>query len=216
MKKGCIVVNGDMKDFEFHKAAMEKCDFIVAADGAGNHLLKIGVLPDCLIGDMDSIKEEVYEHFWSKNIEVIVYPPQKDKTDTELAIDLMVERGYREALMLGVFGDRADHTMGNIYMMYYAWQKGLKLTMTDENNFLQLMSEGEWILDAKTGQTVSFLSMGMVAEGISLEGFEYPLTDYNLHLGSTRCLSNRAIQDCPKVKLRKGFLLVCLVHREEA
>lgn len=215
MDKGCIVVNGDMKDFEFHKMKIEKYDFIVAVDGASNDLLKMGVLPDCVIGDMDSITPEVYEHFLAKNIEMIKFLPKKDKTDTELAIDLMIERGYQEVDMFGGFGNRADHTLGNIYMMHYAWRKGMRLTLADEHNKLLLLSEGEHVLNVPAGYTVSFLSMGMIAEGITLDGFEYPLTDYELQIGSTRCLSNRTTRDYPSVKLRKGFLLACLVHETE-
>lgn len=215
MDRGCIVVNGEIRNFEFHKMRIEKYDFIVAVDGASNDLLKMGVVPDCVIGDMDSIRSEVYEHFLAKNIEMIEFLPKKDKTDTELAIDLMIERGYREVVMFGGFGNRADHTLGNIYMMYYAWQNGMDLTLEDENNKLLLLSEGERTLNVPAGYTVSFVSMGMLAEGITLEGFEYPLTDYDLRLGSTRCLSNRTTKDYPKVKLRKGFLVACLVHEPE-
>lgn len=215
MKTGCIVVNGNMRDFEFHTQVISRCDFVIAADGAANELMKMGALPNCVIGDMDSIKKEVYEHFRAKGIQMLHYPRKKDKTDSELAIDWMLKEGYDSLIMLGCFGDRVDHMLGNIYLMYYALEQGAQMKIMDEKNCLFFIREGVQQIPAKTGDTVSFLNIGFASEGLCLEGFAYPLTDYRLVTGSTRCLSNEAIVDEPTVKLRKGLLMGMISNERE-
>lgn len=214
MKCGCIVVNGTMRDFDFHKSLIHRCDYIVAADGAANELLKMGVAPDCIVGDMDSIKGEVYEHFKGKGIRIVTYPAKKDKTDTELAIDLMAQEGYDQVIMLGCFGSRMDHMLGNIYLVAYGLEKGIRIQIVDEKNRLFPVTSGTTVIKAKKGSIISFLNPGQQAKGISLEGFEYPLKDYDLSFGSTRCISNIATRDDPTITLTEGMLLGVVVDKE--
>ncbi|MDO4721537.1 MAG: thiamine diphosphokinase [Peptostreptococcaceae bacterium] len=209
-KKACIVLNGQMRDFAFYRDCLDGGGLIIAADGAANTLFEMGISPHCIIGDMDSIKERVYAYFEEKGAEILRYPARKNKTDSELAIDLAAERGCREIRMLGCFGDRIDHSLGNLYLLHYAREQGLKAEILSEEGRLFLIGEGESVLDVRKGDTVSFLNIGSGAEGIDLEGFEYPLENYDLALGSTRCISNVAVQEHPKVRLRRGSLLAVI------
>lgn len=209
-KTGCIFVNGDLKDRNFYKDIIGSCEIVVAADGAANSLIDIEITPDIIIGDMDSIDEKVYSYYEKKNVSMLRYPVKKDKTDTELAIDELAERGYKDALMMGFSGGRIDHMLGNLGMCIYADSIGIDLTLRDESTAIFLAQKGKTVIKAAKKSTISFISYGGPVQIKKLTGFEYPLEDYCLMPGSTRCISNAAKQDDPIVEIEYGSALVII------
>lgn len=209
-KTGCIFVNGDLKDKKFYKDIIADCEIVVAADGAANSLKDLEIIPDIIIGDMDSIDDQVYSYYENKNVAMLKYPVKKDKTDTELAIDELEIRGYRDALMMGFAGGRIDHMLGNLGMCSYADAVGIDLTLRDENTAIFLAQKGKTIIKAAKNSIISFISYAGSVYIKKLTGFEYPLEDYILMPGSTRCISNAAVQDDPVLEIESGCALVII------
>ena len=214
MKKCCIFVNGNMKTSEFYKETASSHELLISADGASNRLFELGIVPDYIVGDLDSIKSEVEEYYKTQKTVFIKFPAKKDKTDTELAIDLAKDMGYSNITMLGFLGERLDHMLGNIFMLYYAQQLGLKLELVDENNKAWLITKGKAKILNEKGRTISFITLGDNAYGITLKGFAYPLDNYNLELGSTRCISNIVSEDEAEIELDIGKLIAILTNPE--
>ncbi len=207
---GCIFVNGDFTDKEFYMQVISNCELIIAADGAANSLKKLEITPDIIIGDMDSIEEKVFSYYKNKNVSMLKYPVKKDKTDTELAIDEMADKGYKDVLMMGFAGGRIDHMLGNIGMCSYAASVGVNLKLTDEKTVIFLAIKGRTVIEAAKKSTISFISYGGPAKIKKLTGFEYSLENYCLLPGSTRCISNAAQQRDPVIELECGSVLVII------
>ncbi len=214
MAKCCIFVNGNMKTQDFYKRQILEYELVISADGASNRLFEMKIIPDFIVGDLDSIKEKTLEFYKKQETTFIKFPSKKNKTDTEIAIDLAKEKGYIEITLFGFMGSRLDHMLGNIFMMYYADNKGLKLTLMDEDNVAYIINPGRFIIQGEKGRTVSFINFGIEARKISLEGFVYPLSNYDLELGSTRCISNILDSDEAVIELNEGKLIAILTNGE--
>ena len=86
---------------------------------------RIGVAPDILLGDFDTVKQDVLGVYTDrKDVEIIRHNPVKDASDMELTADVLLERGIRRVLVLGALGGRADHTMANLLLIYRMRRKG--------------------------------------------------------------------------------------------
>jgi len=116
MMKTAIIANGVVTDKKFHKEILDKADIVICADGGANHADDMGIVPDYIIGDMDSVKPELLTKFRQLGKEIIEDTDQ-DKTDTELALELAQKLGSSEIQLLGALGLRLDHTMANIFYL---------------------------------------------------------------------------------------------------
>lgn len=215
MKTAGLIVNGKITDYPKIAGYISACDYIVAADGGANFLYDMKITPDYIIGDMDSIKANVFQYYTEKGVKTKKYPPQKDWTDSEIALKLLKELNYKKIHMFGAYGDRADHFLSNLDMLYLSDSLGLELTIVDENWRIFLVKEGTTIIGVKSGQTVSFNSISGNVSGITLKGFKYPLSDYTLYMGNSRMTSNIAEIDSPGISIAEGSLL-CTIIDEKA
>ena len=104
----------------------KKADLVICADGGYLRAEAAGIVPDVLMGDFDSCALEKV-----RELEKIVYPVRKDDTDLILALRYALERGCKRAVVLGCFGGRLDHTIGNLQSIAYGWRHGLSVTLMD-------------------------------------------------------------------------------------
>ncbi|SKC41572.1 thiamine pyrophosphokinase [[Eubacterium] yurii] len=207
-----LVVNGSIKDMDFYKDILDNAKILVASDGAANILYRHSKDIDYIIGDLDSISEEVLNYYKNKDVTVKRYPVKKDKTDSEISIDEIYKMGIEKIIMIGAKGDRIDHFMANLNLLYYADNIGVNLVILDENNEITLIKEGQNYIDVKVNQTISFVSLIGEVQGITLSGFEYELEDYNLNFGSSILTSNVAKKERVFVEIKKGSLLCIKVN----
>jgi len=207
-----LVVNGSIKDIDFYKDILDNAKIVVASDGAANILYRYSKDIDYIIGDLDSISEGVLLYYKNKDVTVKRYPVKKDKTDSEISIDEIYNMGIKKIVMIGAKGDRTDHFMANLNLLYYADNIGVNLVILDENNEITLLKEGQNYIDVKVNQTISFVSLVGEVQGITLKGFEYELENYDLHFGSSILTSNVAKDERVFVKIKKGSLLCIKVN----
>ena len=106
MSRIIIFVNGELPDLEAARALLKEDDYLIAADGGANHLMKMDILPDVLIGDLDSVDEDTLFELTSADIKIEQYPEDKDETDLELALRYAIESRPSAILIVGALGGR--------------------------------------------------------------------------------------------------------------
>jgi len=206
--KTVIVCNGSINDYEYHKRFFLGADLVIAADGGANHLEKMNIKPDILLGDFDSFSSSNLANYKEQGIEVIQFPAEKDMTDSELAINIAIERGCNQIVLLGATGSRLDHTMANIFMLKMMLDKGIEGWIANENNQITLIKDR---LDIKKKDDINITLLALTqVTGVTIEGFYYPLDDVTLEVGSTWGVSNKLIADKGVVTIKSGLLYVML------
>ncbi|MDR7462015.1 MAG: thiamine diphosphokinase, partial [Armatimonadota bacterium] len=140
------------------------------------------------------------------------YPEAKDKTDSELAVDVVAERGFRTAYLLGGIGKRVDHELANLLLPRYAADRGVDLRVVAGGTLVQLV-RGRVELDARVGDWVSLFSLRPHSSGIHTGGLRFALVDGTLTLGSTLGVSNEVTEEPAWVAVSEGELLAVRVRR---
>lgn len=207
MMKCMIIANGDLDPAWLSRTLFNDTDYIICADGGAKHLRRLGISPNVVLGDMDSISADDERFFKSKNVRFERFPPKKDDTDTALATDLALSLKPDEITYLGVTGSRLDHTLANIGLLLKGLNAGVTVKIINENNEIHLINRAIEI-SGHPGDTLSILPLSETVEGICLEGLEYPLRNATLHLGTTQGISNVFIGSQASISITAGLLLV--------
>jgi len=193
-------------------------DLIIAADGGSHHCLGLGIRPQVVIGDLDSVRDDELETLSALGTEIITYPARKDFTDLELALLEAQKRGADRVLLLAALGARWDQSLANILLP--ATLPGLRISLVDGAQEIHFVHPGETLeITGQAGDIVSLIPLGGDAHGIITHGLEYPLFSETLRLGSTRGISNvllgqAATTDKARVTLGAGLLLCAVIHQE--
>ena len=202
-----VVAHGDLEDLAFYKNLVKAGDFIICVNGGCGYALSMGIKPDLVIGDMDSLKPGDQEKIRKQDPRLIKHPSAKDKSDLELAIDKAVEMKPGEILIIGALGgERADHAFINMLLLYIPYQHNIPARIIDRNQDV-FMIKGEAIIEGKSGDYFSLFSLTGKAEGIITEGLKYPLHGGTLYFASTLGLSNEFVGSKASVYVEKGLLL---------
>lgn len=192
-----IIGNGEGKDI----SELLEDDFIICADGGLDYAKECGIMPDVVIGDMDSAKEDAH------GFETILYPVEKDFTDSELSIDLAIEKGCDEIILTGMTGSRLDHTLANIGLLKRIADKGVSAVLKDENNTIYYIDDTLELAGQK-GMTVSVIPLCEKLECVYEEGFYYKLSGEDLNFASTRGVSNIITEDKATISVGGGYGVV--------
>ncbi len=203
MKKALVALNGERHiDLSVLEPWMP-FECIIGADGGNNLLDLLGLSPDIILGDFDSsVKERLNSRFEDK--EMRVYPTEKDFTDAELALKCAFEKGCDPVIVIGAFGGRIDHFLGNIGLL----EKYPQLIFLDNYHQIELLV-GETYKKIKKGyQFVSLIPFSKTVKGIDLEGFKYPLDDATIQRGESIGISNELVMDEGIVHIREGKVLL--------
>jgi thiamine pyrophosphokinase len=215
-----VVADGDVTTRDELEAAWPGWDdgvsAVVAADGGYARAIALGLVPDVLVGDFDSLAPVGLEAAAAAGTRIERFPPDKDESDTELALLEALALGATRVTVLGAFGGpRLDHALANIWLLAHPRFAALDLVLLDAGNRARLLTApgpgGESTVRALPGRLaaiVSLLPLGGDAEGITTRGLRYPLCDEPLRVGPTRGLSNVRVEAHASVSLRAGRLLV--------
>ncbi len=206
--RAVIISNGsfNIEVLEKHKAIN---DTIICADGGANYLYKTEIVPDMIVGDLDSLDQEALKYYRDKNVLFHKFPVKKDKTDTELAVDFALREDPSEIILFGSTGTRLDHTLGNIMLLYKLLKRDIKAKIIDRNNEIYIMNE--YIEISKEKNTfVSFIPLFDKCSGVTMKGFKYPADNIEFELGSTMGISNEVIEDKGVIDMKSGISLVIL------
>lgn len=221
--KAVIIANGNIKNLESFSEIVSSADLIICADGGAKHLKEMGILPDVIIGDFDSLNSEDKTFFEENNIKTIKHPSNKDATDTELATEFAVEHKCYDITFIGATGTRLDHTLANIFLLRKLADQaddqknnqnnnnnhGIKYRIIDDNNEIFLVTD-KITLEKAGNSFVSIIPLTEKAEGITTSGLKYPLTDAKIRSGSSLGISNEFTDEKATIVLKKGMLIVTI------
>ncbi len=208
--KVCIVLNGEVKDYKKTKEIIleENYNYIIGADGGCNHLFKMNITPNYIVGDLDSIKREVIEYYENKNVTFKRYPSHKDETDSEICIYLAKLLGADEIDLFATLGGRIDHTLANIGLMNYIKENNMKpRILTSEEEILMVKNE-TINLKGKRGDTISVISINGESKDVTLKKLEYPLDNATVNHLSPLGISNVMLEDECIISIKDGCALI--------
>ena len=205
----CVFANGKLTYSKKIKEIVQTCNLIIGANGGSKHIATLGLKPHLLVGDMDSLTSPPWEN--DKNIERAVWPQDKNKTDTELAVDRAILSGCDKILLFGGLGGRIDHTLGNIEL---AVKYPGRIEILDDNGKLvALDSSKKHTLYGKPGSIVSIIPFGSLVTKVNSQGLKYELKDLDMIPG-TRGISNEMVGDTASIRFIYGILLVYIEQGE--
>ena len=201
-----IVLGGDAPGKALLESCMRQADLTIAADRGLEAFESAGLVPDLLLGDMDSVSAKALERMQA-HTQVERLPCEKDDTDGVHALDVALERGAERITILGALGGRMDHAMANLMLLVRAHRHGAKAEILDEQVRIVRVC-GEAVLSGAKGDTVSLIPAGEVS-GVTLEGFYYhasePLSfDFSYPLG----VSNVVSDDQAEAEVESGDLIL--------
>ncbi|PAD21058.1 thiamine diphosphokinase [Terribacillus saccharophilus] len=181
----------------------------IGADAGALALASAGIRMKVAVGDFDSVSEEELITIRRYADQVLVYPPEKDETDFELAIRQAEEMGAADVAVYGVTGGRLDHELINIQMLYRLLDSFEQAVIIDWQNNIRLHRPGTYRIERDdTYRYISFLSFSEQVTGLTLTGFKYPLTDASIHWGETLSISNELVAQYGTYSFASGIVIM--------
>lgn len=209
-----IFANGALSDPEGALRQVSQGDLIIAADGGGLYCLQLGIKPDLVVGDFDSLSEEAQEQLQAGGATFERHPAHKDKTDLELAIYAALERGAGEMIVFGALGARWDMSLANLLMLANPAFRTAHIELVDGEQRVLLIRSGETrVLTGNPGDIVSLVPLAGDARRITTQGLEYLLSEGELKYGEARGVSNVLLQRQASISVQEGDLLCILIRK---
>ena len=175
---------------------------VICADSGQEVAGALGLTPQTIIGDFDSSLRPT-----GTKSAVIELPSEKDMTDSEAAVDLAYARGFRLIDVLGGFGGRLDHSLGNLGIMAKYLQLGARVRFSDGYNLAWMQAPGVHQVSRHRYPFFGLVAFGGDVTGLTLEGFKYSLEDFTLVEATTLGVSNEFLADPATVSFRSGLLI---------
>ena len=197
----CIIAGASPTDIDIMPMGAA---LIIAADGGADLLRECGILPDIVIGDMDSVKDGSF----GPKTEIMKYPPEKDDTDTYLAVKTGIERGCDRFFLYGCSGGRLDHTIANIQTLNYLANENREGYMIGDSENITVIKDSVLSLNVRRGTAVSVFAAGKPAKSVTLKGLKYELEDIPVTDTFPVGVSNEAVSEHPEIEVKGGTLLV--------
>jgi len=176
-------------------------DFVIAADGGYQHLMHWNVTPNLIVGDMDSLHCDL-----PQGILCIKLPAKKDHTDLAFALEAGIDRGFKHFVITGASGGRIDHSFANIQLLAKAAKLGMGAVLLDKK-FEATVLIGPGKLELKGHGTISVFAYSSKAQGVTITGMKYDLTEETLMHDTPRGISNELYgRGC--ISVEDGILLI--------
>ncbi|ACV62648.1 thiamine pyrophosphokinase [Desulfofarcimen acetoxidans DSM 771] len=213
----CVIfANGEINNYNHHKKYLKDSDYIICVDGGARHAEALKIIPQMLIGDFDSIAESTLEKFLSAGSQVKRYPPEKDQVDTELAIIEAIKLKPEQILLMGVLGDRLDHTLANIQLLVIPAAKEIECCIISDCHMISLiMPEHTAVIEGKPGDLLSLLPLTQTVQGVNSYGLKWNLHDSVFTFNQPLGISNVLQGESAWVKIKAGIMLLIKVFEPD-
>ena len=165
-------------------------------------------MPNYILGDLDSIEDDIREYYEASDVVFKKFPTKKDETDAELAVWLVEEVGLLGIDIYAALGGRIDHELANIQLLYYILDRGMYPRIISEHEEIYILKNDEMTLKGNIGDIVSILPIRGDARGITLVNMEYSVEELDLKYSVTRGISNVMVAQDAYINVRDGCLLV--------
>jgi thiamine pyrophosphokinase len=197
-----IIADGTFPTHDIPLGYLRNAELKVCCDGSAENLINAGFLPDAIVGDMDSLNDEIKNRFST----IIYVDDEQETNDLTKAVRWCRESGYNDVVILGATGKREDHTLGNVSLLAeYATNINVRM-VTDTGIFLPFLRSCK--VESFPGQQVSVFSIDPETE-ITSTGLLYPLKNRKLKNWWEATL-NEATGDHFELRFDGGRLLVYL------
>lgn len=203
--KAVILANGEAGDLGFLRENVSRGDVLICCDGGARWAEALGLRPDHIVGDMDSVPPELLGKYRESGVNRAVWPADKDFTDLELAVSFARGLGADAVDILAALGGRPDHAMANICVLSQA--PGAARILEPGLEIRAVAAGMELEIKGKAGDVVSLLPLEE-ARGVATEGLKYPLRGETLFPGFARGVSNEMAAGAARVAVGEGVLIV--------
>lgn len=212
----CLIITGGTIDISFARDFLQNraYDRVIAVDAGLAVLRHLHLIPDEVVGDLDTVDPRLIEEYRElPRVEFEIHKPEKDETDTELALLSAARAGCDQVDILGALGGRMDHALGNIQLLYQFFRQGMDISIYDAKNRIYLI-EGrkKFKKQALYGKYISFLPLTEAVEGMTLRGFKYPLNHRTIQMGTSLCISNELKKEEGILELDHGVVICVESH----
>ncbi|EGG83161.1 thiamine pyrophosphokinase [Lachnospiraceae bacterium 2_1_46FAA] len=212
MNRRAVIVSGGTIQEEFVYAKLKEWehDVLIGVDKGVEFLYRHQIKPDYIVGDFDSLSEEIVQ-FYKEKTDVFIreFNPEKDYSDTEIAVYQAMELNCEEIILLGATGSRIDHVLANIQVLAIPHKRGIHAEILDENNRISLI-EHEKVLEKEKmyGKYFSVFPLDRCIEKFSIAGAKYPLHNHRLCPYDSLCVSNQAQEEEVKITFSEGIVIL--------
>ena len=180
-------------------------DLIIAADSGYHNAQALGVQPTVLLGDMDSIGSR---EGLPDTVELLKVPAEKDFTDTQMAVDVAIERGAEEIIIIGGLDGRLDHALSNLSILEDLWHRHIHAHITDGRNRVRYIESTSTLVARSAYRYLSLRPVSEKVKGVSIEGCRYPLKNEHLTRAFAYAVSNEITGNCALISVKKGAMLI--------
>jgi thiamine pyrophosphokinase len=212
VNRAWIFANGELGRSDYLKSLISSSDWIVAVDAGYRHLAALNLKPDLVIGDLDSLSEPDLQIIQAQKIPIQRFPPAKDETDLELAIDAALAHACNTIRIACANGGRLDQSLANIALLFRPDLADIDVRLEDGETEVFLI-RSEAIITGSPGDTISLLPAEDRAGGVVTDGLIYPLHSETLWHFQTRGISNVMQSSQARIQVRDG-ILVCVHIRK--
>jgi thiamine pyrophosphokinase len=211
MNHKVLIITGGSIDDDFLKDCAENNKYteIIAVDRGLMAADRLNLPLNSIVGDFDSVSGDVLEKYKESIVPIETFPMEKDKTDTQIAVEMALSHNAAEIHLIGATGSRLDHTLANLHLLLFPLEKQVDACLLDSSNKIYLKKESFTLQREKQhGRYVSFLPFHGDVYGLTLEGFKYPLDRIHLAAGESLCISNEIVEEEAVISFTKGILTV--------
>ncbi len=213
MSGRCVVVGGaSIGDPEPVRSRFMSGDYFIYCDCGLRHAGVLDRKPDLIVGDFDSYPDprKGVSPLSGELPEVIALPREKDDTDTAFAVKEGLRRGFEEFVLVGAIGERFDHSLGNVQLLYMLDRLGKKAVLLDDYSEIEVVSDMATVSDEYP--YFSLLCISEKAEGVTITGAKYGLDDAGLDCDFPLGVSNEPLPGkTAEITVKKGRLLLVRV-----
>ncbi len=206
MDRVLVFANGIIEDGEWIRPYLAGATAVIAADGGGRYLAALGVRPDVVVGDMDSLDGDILAGWERAGTLVVRHPAEKDETDLELALLYAAEQYEGEIEVMGALGGRLDQMLANIFLLAHPALVERRLTLVDPNQRAWLI-QGRTEVVGRKGDRVSLIPLGGDVKVQRTVGLQWELENEWLRFGPARGISNVMLGETAVVEVEEGMLL---------
>ncbi len=199
----CVIIGAaKISDYRKIRKYFRPDDFFIVCDGGLDHIEKLGINPNLIVGDFDSHENP------NLDVETIVLPHEKDDTDSVFALKTALSRGFKDFLFAGMIGGRLDHTLGNISMLLKCREEKVRALMLDDYSEIEIVGQEEIKIEDKFSY-FSLLNISGTARGVTIKDALYNLENAEIPITYQYGVSNEVPKGkTAKVSVKEGCLLL--------
>ncbi|MGM0369103.1 MAG: thiamine diphosphokinase [Bacillota bacterium] len=210
MNRAIVFLNGELKgDDEFYHNFLSTTDEIFCADGGAKYAYQLNLIPNLILGDLDSISDKIIQFYQDYDVEIRKFPVKKDKSDAELLLEFLLTKDYGQIILLAALGGRFDHALSNLYLLEGVFNEETEVKIITPNNQIEIIKDKK-IISKQCGAMISLLSLSEKVSGVNLSGFKYELENGSLQRGNTLGLSNIIKDESAIIEIETGTLLLLI------